>query len=218
MKNLTKAYLLVCTMFVFGASLKAQITPDNIYLSASLHLYMVNLENSGMKYLVQSEVQVNRYLKFYHLNHSLWKTIDCNPFPVLPFCGPVLQTYFFDALYISENLFDCDTAIEFLYGYRSDCRWFTGIYKEDGTVLFAEDSLAALVKINVPQQFRPIYNTPAGTKMILSHRDGTSRVFNLPCSLSTGIDQITEPPAGEGNLKAFPNPSFYQTTIEYHLP
>lgn len=77
--------------------------------------------------------------------------------------------------------------------------------------------------LNVPQQWRPIYNTPEGTKLILSHTDGTARIYQLPCSLSAEIDQIMplnvdEASLKEASLKVFPNPSFYQNTIEYKLP
>ena len=124
----------------------------------------------------------------------------------------------FEALYISENLFDCDSSIEFLYSSLSDCKWFTGIYNEKGVALLIADSSAPLVKSNVPQQYRPIYNTSEGTKLILSHKDGSARVYDLPCALATDIDKIEPNSINTSVLNVFPNPTFYQTTIEFKLP
>ena len=59
----------------------AQITLEQEYVGAKLSLFMVNLEYSGMKYVSKSEVPGNRFLKFYNLDHSLWKTIDCDSLP-----------------------------------------------------------------------------------------------------------------------------------------
>ncbi len=218
MKKLSTTFIIILSMIISQVPLSAQITLEQVYPNASLGLYMVDLELSGMKYLEKNDDQGNRFLKFYNLDHSLWKTIDCNAFPVTESCVGGYIQYFFDAIYISETLFDCDSAIEFLYISSAGCPWFTGIYKEDGTALLIADSCAPLVKINVPQQWRPIYNTPEGTKLILSHMDGTARIYELPCSLSTGTDQIIPLNIEEANLKVFPNPSFYQNTIEYKLP
>lgn len=203
---------------------KAQVTLDTIYNDARLKLYMVNLEISGMKYVLRGETQTqgSRFLKFYNLDHSLWKTIDLTPFPLTQFPpGPqgVTYNYNYDALYISENLFDCDNEVEFMYVSNSAYRWFTGIYNENGTALFIGDSMAPLIRLTIPAQFRPIYNTTGKTKMILSHMNGTARVYDLQCSLSTGIDQnkiISESDQPEMNV--FPNPSVYESTITYKLP
>ena len=101
---------------------------------------------------------------------------------------------------------------------QSAYRWFTGIYKEDGTPLLIADSCAPLVVTNVPQQFRPMYNTPGGTKLILSKENGNAYVYNVPCTLSTGIDQLSQRPVDDGMLRTYPNPAFYETNVEYSLP
>ncbi|MFH1321970.1 MAG: T9SS type A sorting domain-containing protein [Bacteroidota bacterium] len=219
MKKIIKSFFAISFLFAFHSQLFGQITLEYVYPGAMQKLYMINFEISGMKYLVKSDVQGNRFLKFYNLNHSLWKTINCNSFPTTELCGsPGTFIYNFDALYISETLFDCDTAIEFMYFSQSDCRWFTSIYKENGTALLVADSSAPLVKINIPQQYRPIYNTPLGTKLILSHKNGTARVYDLPCSLTTVIDQMLPWDNNNSDFTVFPNPSSNKTTIEYHLP
>lgn len=207
----------------FSLIAKSQVTLDTIYNDARIKLFMVNLEVSGMKYVLRGETQGNRFLKFYNLDHSLWKTIDLNPFPLTPFPpappSPTSYNYNYDALYISENLFDCDNEVEFMYVSNSNWRWFTGIYNENGSALFTGDSMAPAIKLTIPAQFRPIYNTPGKTKMILSHMNGTARVYDLQCSLSTGIDQnrITSE-IDQPEMNVFPNPSVYESTITYKLP
>jgi hypothetical protein len=216
-----KRYVTYLFLFCFSLAHKsgfAQIILETSYPAASSKFYMVNLETSGTKYVYKNDAQGNRFLKFYNLDHSLWKTINCNVFPTTQHCGNPNTQYFFDALYISENLFDCDNSIEFMYVSLSDCKWFTGVYKEDGSALLFADSCAPIIKINVPQQHRPIYNTIDGTKMILSHKNGRANVYALPCSLSTDIDDFLVKKQDHSNFKAYPNPSYYETTIEYMLP
>lgn len=210
-------FLFFALLIVSAKNSLAQITLEHTYVGGSKSLFMVDFELSGMKYVLKSEVAGNRFLKFYNLDHSFWKSIDCNSFPAMTFCGSSGAQYKFSALYISETLFDCDSAVEFLYSSLSDCRWFTGIYKEDGTAIMVADSAAPLVELNIPQQWRPMYNTPDGTKLILSHRDGSARVYDIPCELSSGIDKSMRQPS-DPFLSVFPNPSYYQNTVQYSLP
>src|SRR6185436_7001144 len=140
----------------------------------SLKTYMVNLEQAGPKYvLVYRDYPDYRWISFYHLDHSFWFNIDCNPLPA----SANLQSGFFTPLYISQHLFDSDDGIEFMFVLTSP--WFTGIYNDDGSPIITIDSAAPLVAANVPQAWRPIYNTPNGTKMILSMMDGSARVYGL---------------------------------------
>src|SRR5690349_4517041 len=101
--------LMICT-----TKAGAQITLDNTYPTPSSDLYMVNLERSGPKYVIKTMDSGNRYLKFYNLNHSLWKTIDCNPFRKVKRANNA-TIFPFGCFYISESLFDCDTNIELIY-------------------------------------------------------------------------------------------------------
>ncbi len=61
----------------------AQITLENSYpATANSVLSVVNFANSGYKY--QYTDITNNQVKFYNLNHSLWKTINITP-PVVYF-------------------------------------------------------------------------------------------------------------------------------------
>jgi hypothetical protein len=197
----------------------AQISLEYTFSGAQQKLFMVNLEASGYKYVVQDREENNRDLKFYNLDHSLWKTIDCNSFPALQNCGGGGDiNYFWYPLYISQSLFDLDTSIEFMFYTSSDCRWFTGIYKEDGSAILEVDSAAPLVLGTVPAAWRPMYSTPEGTKLILSMRSGNARVYSVPGELLPTIDQLIPDPVNDSELRAFPNPAYYQIQIEFRLP
>jgi len=216
MKKITIYFML----FIYAQTINAQITLDYVYPNASTKLYMVNLEVSGIKYVLKSDVAGNRFINFYNLNHSLWKTINCNSFPMSSTIGPTpTPQYAFDALYISEKLFNCDNNIEFMY-VSTGIGWFTAVYDEFGTALLLADSSAPFCKLNIPNQFKPIYNTPNGTKLILSHKNGSAKVYNLPCSLTPGLnlDKTINNDINESTLVVYPNPSFYHTTIKFSLP
>ncbi|MBS1648000.1 MAG: T9SS type A sorting domain-containing protein [Bacteroidetes bacterium] len=118
---------------------------------------------------------------------------------------------------MSQKLFDTDTLIEFMYVYGDiSNNHYTRIYKENGTLLFS-DMAAPTINLTTPEQQYPIYNTPNGTKMILSYSNGQAKVFSLGGTLSAGIAQKSHVFAGSlGN--AYPNPVSATTTIPYTLP
>lgn len=234
--------LIVMLLASFGLSTKGQVTLEQTYLnngyfkkeitpgfgagySHGMHsLYMVHLEFDGDKYV--SIDRLNQTMDFYNLNHSLFKTIDFSG--VYTGISPsadedkVNSTF----LYITQSLFDVDTAIEFLYTNFSfynpsqSYKAITHIVKENGTIMFT-DSAAPLVKTNFHQQFYPIYNTANGTKMILSNVNGTAEVFSLPGTIAectTGNNILSTNPGMEMNL--FPNPANKHSvlTLDYTLP
>ncbi len=73
---------LLIALIAFVTTAKAQITLEATYDTASYYLYIVNLEIDGDKYIkLQQGDSGKRFIYLYNLNHSLWKTIDCNSFP-----------------------------------------------------------------------------------------------------------------------------------------
>lgn len=217
-----KKSVLFFVFYVMFLGLKAQITFDATYQNASRKLYMVNLEYSGMKYLIKNEDPNNRFISLYNLNHSLWKSININSLPTTTYVSGVQTTitvYPYDLLYVSEKIFDCDSLLEFMYVTLGGptFKWFTGIYNESLTPLLIADSMAPIVIFNVPLQFKPIYNTPVGTKLILSHSDGTAKVFTLPCAISstTGLEYNLN--LYSTSFDVYPNPSYYSVNVHYEL-
>jgi len=191
----------------------SQITVEATYDTAASYLYIVDLENSGQKYLKIKEFENDRELIFYNIDHTIWKTISLNDFPVqLSFTGDTL--WGFDILYVSENLFNLDNNLEFMYCVNNGSEWFTGIYDEFGNVLLGVNDALPNCKLNSPQVQKPIYNTSEGTKMILSFLNGQAKVYSLEGVLT--IENSTIETTNQLNI--FPNPTKGVTTIQYNLP
>jgi len=219
--------ILLLALLAFGMNVKAQITLEHTYDSASTifggnpsndsQLMIINFAISGERY-----VKLNRWgkvMNIYDMNHSLIKTISLSSLPLNS--GGVLG----DILYISQNLFSTDSKIAFMYGYDTPSD-FTGIYNEDGNLLFSDTGLAA-IRPNFEQQQFPIYNTSTGTKMILSYEGSNlnsfkAKVFSLPGTLTTAIQEANNNLIAMQNKNylsnPYPNPSTNTTKIDYTLP
>ena len=217
------AIMLYCVFLIFNSpQAQAQITYMFTQDTGSLiglmsgvpspsQLMVINFEASGEKY-----VNVNRLgnnISIYNImNHALEKTISIANVPVGS--GGVS-----DILYLSEHLFNTDNKIEFMTSCTSCSNgdtYYTGIYNEDGTLLFSDTAFPA-VRPNFPLQQYPIYNTSNGTIMILSYRNGQAKVFGLAGTLTTAIYRNSHAFAGNmGN--AYPNPTASASTIPYTLP
>jgi hypothetical protein len=206
--------LFIILFFAFSLNTYAQITLEHVYDSAATNqqcdhsqLMMINFEVSGPQY-----VKINRCgykISIYKLDHSLIKNISLQNVPLNSQGGVG------DILYISEKLFNNDAKIEFMY--CSDT-YYTRIYNEDGVVLFSEFGYP-WIKVNYMQQQFPIYNSPTGTKMILSYANGQAKVFSLPGTLSPNIVKANNLLLQQNGLSdAYPNPTANTTQIDYTLP
>ena len=213
--------ILCILLLAFSISAKAQFTLEHTYDSASVlgfcpgsmsQLMLVKFEQSGERY-----VRINRCGKsitLYDLNHALVKTISLAGIPIA--AAPFDQMG--DILYLSENLFNTDSKMEFMY-IPPNGTFTTAVYNEDGTLLFAEQG-AAMIKPNFEQQQLPIYNTSQGTKLILSYPNGQAKVFGLGGTLTTDIQPHgnTSLPDNTAISGPVPNPSSSQSRIDYALP
>lgn len=205
-------------MFAVCFNVNAQITLEHVYDSASTYaignpvcqdqLLIVNFEISGYQY-----VRINRHGKnicIYDMNHSLINIIDYSTFPFNH-----LYPNDVNILYLSESLFDSDPGKEFIFGTIDGP---LGIYNDDGSIIFS-DSAAPIVLPNIPIQQYPIYNSPYGTKMILSYKNGQAKVFSLPGTLSTAISEANNNLLTRYSISnAYPNPAISYTNIDYKLP
>jgi len=186
-------------------SIKAQITFEHAYDSAYANLYIVNLEVEGMKYAKRGHWSTI----LYNLDHSLFKIM---PLPTAP--NGVTNWFL---LYISEHLFNTNDSIEYMYGY-TDTKAHFYILSESGNVIFYKDSLVPQVLPNAPQTQVPIYNTPDGTKMIVSVTGSLkANVYGLGGTLTNAIQPVGTTVNLE-ELSIFPNPSHENTTIDFALP
>lgn len=221
--------ILVILFCAFAINIKAQITLVHTYDSAGYYggylgggnnwqqLYVVKLEVDGDKFVFADKT--NKLLRFYNLNHTPWKTIsfaaatDQNP-------SANLQ----NIIYISQHLFDTDDEIEFLYADNTASNPITGVTEvinEDGSILFTANQGPRLIA-SVPQAQVPIYNTSAGTFMILSggnNTDGNAYVYSLAGTLTVGIKGYTDDDLKSlSTSMAYPNPTSFSTKIDYTLP
>lgn len=223
MKKTTIHFLVFFVILLGSKSTKAQLALEAIHDSAATgssysgSLAIVNLEVDGEKYCRIIRTTTLRRIDFYNLDHSYWKGIDCNSFPMLSSLGPSPTPIpFFYAMYISQHLFNSDDAIEFLFytssGGSSNCR----IYDETGNIFQNFDGQAPNVYNTAPHTQLPLYNTSQGAKLILSNiTDGKAYVYSLPGTL-TEIQTVEA--ESKSYMNTFPNPSKTHTTIDYKLP
>ena len=222
MKKTILIAILVIAALTSRQSLKAQITLEHTYdTTYQSCLFMVNLEASGVKYGIILQGG-DTTIKFYNLNHSLFKTINLPPSP-----NNYSASRF---LYFSDHLFNLDDSIEFVIEYlnNSNATYKTYIYSESGNVLFMVDgSLNYSHAFPMVLQVYPIYNTPNGTKMPIYMNTGECNIYSLPgtlyipCCNDSFSAGMPNPLGGSINygMSAFPNPSNgNNTTIEFHLP
>lgn len=206
------------TALSFNAS--AQLTLEHTYSSAATwnfcagnvsQLMILDLEQSGERI-----ININRCdmaMEIYDINHNPVSTIDLSGLPMNT------GNFLGDILYISENLFDTDPDLEFMYIVQDTNYYLTKIYNHDGTELFSENGVA-WIKPNFHQQQYPIYNTSEGTKLILSYQNGDAKVFGLTGTLSSGVYKQNQEQLDELNALsgAYPNPTNNSFRINYNLP
>jgi hypothetical protein len=217
-----KTILFSIVLFAFVIKVNAQITLEHTYDSAGAYfsnttvqqLYIVKLEVDGEKIVFVD--RADKLVKFYNLNHTPWKNIS---FAAATDLRPNVNGQ--AIIYISQHLFNTDDAIEFLYvdytGFLDTL--VTQIINEDGSVLFTANQQAPSVVSTAPQVQFPIYNTNAGTKLILSGTDGKAYYYSLVGTLTNGI--IAAPDNELKRLQAsfaYPNPTNSDTRIDYTLP
>ena len=216
-------------LFLFFSRTKSQITLESTYsnIDDEENFGIITLDNSGKKYFKYEDD--NYLLKLYNLDHSLYKSINFDITSIVDI-NVYVNTDYNQVNYISENLFDMDNEIEFLFSYffYDDL----GLNTVEGTVIFNEDGTIIL---NEPDYLlennetkKGIENTPSGTKMILLNDNiNNANVYNLPgrltcsrpCSDSTITGKkISHNKSLASDFKAYPNPTKDYINIEYELP
>ncbi len=211
--------IFIIAFFLITGNVVGQITLLHDYDSASTfasagledQLMMVNFEASGNQY-----VKINRHgqkICIYDMSHTLVQTIDFSSFPQASIANNAI-------LYLSEHLFNLDSKKEFMYVSQVSSHYTTGIYNENGVLLFS-DTGAASIMSNIPLQQYPIYNTASnGTIMILSYYGGHAKIFGLAGTLSTAIHVANQNLMQASGLisNPHPNPTNNTTNVDYKLP
>lgn len=188
-----KKILLFLIVFCVYENLLAQISLEKTYTDSDF-LEIINLENSGKKYLKVDKV--NMKLILYNLDHSIFNTITI----------PTQIKAGWDILYVSENLFDTDSEIEYILHNDED---YTIIYNENGD---------ELLNLNTPSYYPPnIYDSGNGLKLVFNFTDKTSSVYSLP---GTNVNALQNGYLSAENIRIsepYPNPSSDYTKIDYKL-
>ena len=196
---------------------RAQVVLENEYPSVSQLFTLVPIDSGVYKYVdVDHAYDI---ITLYNLDHSVYMTI---PFPAA--LQETMGTSFF---YFTRRLFDCDTSqLEYLVAYQNpnyDCG--VSVYQDDGTLLFNEPDYTTVTPSFGLLGFYQgtVYNTPAGSKLVLrpcitSNLDfHLARVYSLCGTLPENI--LSQPDLDNNAFNsAFPNPTRNNITISYKLP
>ncbi|HYV90398.1 MAG TPA: T9SS type A sorting domain-containing protein [Chitinophagales bacterium] len=218
-----KKQLLILSLTIAFITGKAQITfESSVYCisGAASRLSIVKFNSLGEKYVLVDLLADT--ISVFSLNHVLEKSF------AIP-ASLTITTYFVS--YVSDNLFDMDSSIEYLvsdqiaYGITAN----TYVVKEDGSIIFSDDS-AAIADLQNPNQiseFAGIYPSSSGTKMVLRKINYGYSVYALPgllpcyeCSGGniTGNFSPANPHENFSTLSnPYPNPANNLTRIDYHL-
>jgi len=212
-----KHILLLLTSFFLLGSASAQITLEHTYPDAGYgynqgQLFLWEFEASGHKY-----VKIDRTAEevtLYNLDHTFYKSFSFANNP------STIATATF--MYMSEHLFDTDDGIEYLYfTWDGMGPSYLRIYDEDGTVHLNVDSGFVYVLGTFHNQQYPIYNSPNGTKLVVSMQPELSaRVYSLPGSLSSEFVAVQQDGqvASSGSFLFYPNPVLRGSVLEYPVP
>lgn len=201
MKLLFTLAITLLHCMVFGQITLEHTYPNSGYFFSYGQLMMVDLEVSGMSYVEID--RVNKEIKLYHLDHTLFKTVS------FAAATPPWPNFGVTIMYISEHLFDQDDDLEFMYVL--DLPKLTQVYNEDGSLLLDEPDAVPYVRQTIHNQQYPIYNTDDGTKLILSHADSTARVYTLGGTLTVAMaTSWNEQFQQLAENRAFPNPTSSQ--------
>ncbi len=225
-----KIISITAIMLVLAIVARGQISLENTYTLTNTPqksgLSIIRLDVSGDKYFLYNIDA--KQIKLYNLNHSLFKTINI---PALPKYRPNNTDSIVSISYISENLFNTDNLIEYVSfdgGYHLDISPLSygsmRVFNENGVVIFNGDSLMPTFKRDATyygyeseSKHDFIYNTTAGTKMILySYKNNVDqqRVYSLPGQLTT---RISTPNKDVHTTLPYPNPTKNSIVLPYKL-
>ena len=150
--------------YIYAAN--AQVTLEKTY---NYSTSIVELENLGYKYYLMDVP--NEQCRIYNLDHSLFKTINCN----VP-----SNFYLADIKFVSQNLFDNDAGIEILcvfYRYYSSGQYYeydTKIINDDGSLITSINGAQITILTNPAKTNTNCFRT---VLIILFFRKKYGRIF-----------------------------------------
>jgi len=206
----------ILLLFILNCfSANSQIVYEHTYPYANgptkTRVQLKDIGNNDYKY-IYTDYSTNE-LKIFNIDHSPFLTI------LLPV--PMINEQEYVVGYVTKSLFDCDTTmIEYAL---MPVNWRKTLYinRQDGTVLFSQDSTVATYCIGCfsgSHDIRPIVNTPYGAKMFLAKNDSNGfqmnvDVFSLCGSLPMEADLVID---DSEVLTVYPNPA-HESQIYFKL-
>jgi hypothetical protein len=221
MKNLFA--IIIGTVLFANTKMYAQITldmeVDSMYLGYQFKIVQISPTES--KYFF-SDTIANTF-SLYNMDMSPFLTSIAVPEPF------ALWTTAFQVLYISRDLFDCDSStIEYAYTSPRSHNVPFRVMRTDGTVLFYSDSTncpyAYGEQLGGSDWIKPIVSTSVGTKLFLQkYRNGNLQiqnyqvfVYSLCGTLPTEVFDFSN--QYQSFIRVFPNPTSSSLTFDVNLP
>jgi hypothetical protein len=218
-KNENSMKKILFLLIIAIGTCKGQMVLENSYpnLISGQKFLLIQIEPSNFKYFI-FDPNISQF-KLYNINHSLYTTVN------IPIAySSTINNY--NVCFVTKSLFDCDTTnLEYAImnlgngGPAFPTPSFS-VYRSTGALLQKIDSCRFL---NYGQglvygpywNHSPIINTQAGAKLILSHVNGSVKVYGLCSVLPTNIakDQLD----AESNALPYPNPSSTKTILPYKM-
>ncbi|MDB4583900.1 T9SS type A sorting domain-containing protein [Draconibacterium sp.] len=201
--------LILSTVFVLYVFITyAQVTLDKKY---DYSTSVVKLKTEGYKYYLMDVP--NAQCRIYNLDHSLFKTINCN----VP-----TDFYLADINYISEKVFDDDSGIELVctyykyvpvgdsYYYEYDSK----IINEDGSLIQEIDGGRYIYIVQTDEDIYKVF-AYCYDYSVFPEKVWTN-IYNLPESAVYSAFLNDNSPGIL--LDAFPNPASETVKVVYNLP
>lgn len=190
---------------ILSLSINAQVVLEKKY---NYSTSIVKLETLGYKYYLMDVP--NEQCRIYNLDHSLFKTINCN----IP-----NNYYLADIKYVSENLFDNDAGIEIVctyYRYYTTQQYYeyeSKVINDDGSALTTIDGARYMyvneTSDNVYKLFAYCFDYSIFPETVWTN------IYGLP---GTPVSSSLLDNKPETWINAYPNPAQNSVRVDYQLP
>lgn len=197
-----KRLFLLIAIITFSSSIYGQITLEHTYPDSTSICKMINLKNSGRKYMIQ----VHDSIKIYNLNHTIWKTIVP---PTITGFKP------YEPFYASEDLFTLDGKVCIAYSYSEP-----GVTLNYGKIVIIDETGKIIKQIDNAQGIT-VYNAGNNSFKAVVRLFSPyyyNEVYSLPGTIPNSLGNGLGLAKGSKLSDPYPNPSKDEVKIEYTLP
>lgn len=211
--------IILCILI--SLQLNSQISLENTYPASSnnVQLNIVKLTKAGYKYSFVDFV--NKTIKLYNLNHSIFKSM------FVPIPGG--YSFYQAPSLISDSLFNTDANVEFAVTYmQANYSVTPATYQLIGNVV----SETGNILLTLPQcMYITAVNTGANGWKLIATIDSTNKLQTKEHRVYSLVGAISQAPNPLGNLHSntpnsqsdmiaspVPNPSNNKTIIPYSIP